>query len=69
MSNISGKRSVKLRIGAIIRNLLLVALLLGQVGCASTKDDSADGTSTATDSDQPKHDDSNGWGTGFGMGH
>jgi hypothetical protein len=58
-----GKRPT--RIGTSIKVFLLLALLVGQVGCASTGD-SADGSS---DSDQPKHDDSNGWGTGIGMGH
>ena len=60
-----GKRPAKLGIVASIKVFLLLALLIGQVGCASTGD-SSDGSS---DSGQPKHDDSNGWGTGIGMGH
>jgi len=60
-----GKRPATPGIGTSIKVFLLLALLAGQVGCASTGD-SADGSS---DSNQPKHDDSNGWGTGIGMGH
>lgn len=61
-----GKRAAKLGIGTSVRNLILIALLFGQTGCASTQDDSVDSSS---DSAQPTHDDSHGWGTGVQMGH
>jgi hypothetical protein len=58
--------AAKSKIGVSVRNFLLAVLLLSQVGCASTSSDSPDGSS---DYNQPKNDDSNGWGTGFKVGH
>jgi len=57
-----GKTVTESKTGAWVKNLFLAALLVGQVGCASTSTDSTDNSS---DFNQPKHDDSNGWGTGF----